>query len=95
MFGPSAALLTAILLSAGGHAPSRIETSRIDPIRQKALYQAICTACHTVARVEIQSYSHDEWAGLIRGMVSEGAAVSDEEFESIVDYLAKNFGTKE
>jgi mono/diheme cytochrome c family protein len=87
MVGANAVLLSAMLL-AGDRAPAKND-------RSKELFQQICTACHTLARVKSQEFSKEEWAGRIKGMISEGAAVSDEEFSMIVDYLAKNFGTKE
>lgn len=62
--------------------------------RAKTLFEDICTSCHTLDRVERQRLTKEEWAGTIKGMVDEGAAVTDEEFSIIVDYLAKNFGEK-
>ena len=62
--------------------------------KAKELVEDVCTTCHTMTRVKTQELSKDEWSGLIKGMISEGGAVSDEEFAVIVDYLAKNFGEK-
>jgi len=58
----------------------------------RALVLDVCTSCHDMARVKGQALSKEEWAGLIKGMLSEGAPVSDDEMELIVDYLAKHFG---
>jgi len=60
--------------------------------RARELYVDICTSCHTLERVKAQALSKDEWAGLIKGMVSEGAAVTDEEMDLIVGYLARHYG---
>jgi hypothetical protein len=60
--------------------------------RAHQLVADVCTSCHDLARVKVQALSKEEWAGLIKGMVSEGAAVSDEEMDLIVDYLARHFG---
>jgi len=62
--------------------------------RARDLVLDICTSCHDLARVKIQELSKQEWAGLIKGMVSEGSVVSDEEMDLIVDYLARHFGYK-
>jgi hypothetical protein len=62
--------------------------------RARELFLDVCTSCHDLARVKIQALSKEEWAGLIKGMVSEGAAVSDDEMDLIVDYLARHFGYK-
>ena len=60
--------------------------------RARQLFLDVCTSCHDLARVKVQALNKEEWAGLIKGMVSEGAAVSDEEVDLIVDYLARHFG---
>src|ERR1700719_3056369 len=62
--------------------------------RARELFLDVCTSCHDLARVKVQALSKEEWAGLIKGMVSEGAAVSDEEMGLIVDYLARHFVDK-
>ena len=62
--------------------------------RAHELFVDVCTSCHDLARVKVQALSKEEWAGLIKGMVSEGAPVSDEEMDLIVDYLARHFGYK-
>jgi hypothetical protein len=48
-----------------------------------------------LARLKGQAHTRDEWSNVIKGMVSEGAPVTDEEFSLILDYLAKNFGPEE
>ena len=63
-----------------------------DDSHAKQLYEEICSFCHDLDRVARQSLSKEEWRGLIRGMVDEGAPVTDEEFSMIVDYLAEHFG---
>jgi hypothetical protein len=61
-----------------------------DPAQK--LVGEICSFCHTAARIKDHAYTRDEWSSVIKGMVSEGAPVTDEEFSLILDYLAKNFG---
>ena len=63
--------------------------------RGKELVEGICTQCHELARVKAQQFTKDEWENTIRGMISEGAPVTDEEFSMIVNYLAKNYGPRE
>jgi mono/diheme cytochrome c family protein len=58
----------------------------------KQLYEEICSYCHELDRVMRQQLTKDGWRGLIRGMVDEGAPVTEEEFSMIVDYLAEHFG---
>jgi cytochrome c5 len=65
-----------------------------DKARAKELYQEICSYCHELERITRQALTREEWRGLIKGMVDEGAPVTDEEFSMIVDYLAEHFGPK-
>jgi hypothetical protein len=58
----------------------------------KKLVAEICSFCHSAARIKDHAYTRDEWSSVIKGMISEGAPVTDEEFSLILDYLAKNFG---
>jgi cytochrome c5 len=63
--------------------------------RAKQLYVEICSYCHELDRVTRQALTREEWKGLIKGMVDEGAPVTSEEFSMIVDYLAEHFGTRQ
>jgi cytochrome c5 len=62
--------------------------------RAQELYEEICSYCHELGRVARQALTREEWRGLIRGMVDEGAPVTDEEFSMIVDYLTEHFGPR-
>jgi cytochrome c5 len=63
--------------------------------RGRKLVEDVCTYCHSLAKLTGQQLSKEEWRDLIKGMIFEGAPVTDEEFSVIVDYLAKNFGKKD
>lgn len=82
--------LVIVLSSAMASTP---DSSKQDE-RARQLVLDVCTSCHELARVKAQALSKEEWAGLIKGMVSEGSPVSDEEMDLIVDYLARHFGYK-
>jgi hypothetical protein len=62
--------------------------------RTRALVMDVCTTCHEFTRVKAQALSKEEWTGVIKGMISEGSPVTDEEMGLIVDYLARHFGPK-
>ena len=61
----------------------------------RALVEDVCTYCHSLNKLRGQRLSRDEWRDLTKGMIFEGAPVTDEEFSLILDYLAKNFGEKD
>jgi len=58
----------------------------------KELVNDVCTFCHGFAQIRSQRLTRSQWESVIKGMISEGAPVTNEEFVLIVDYLAKNFG---
>jgi len=60
--------------------------------RGKELVEEICSFCHGLAKLKGQEYTRDQWENVTKGMIFEGAPVTDEEFSLILDYLAKNFG---
>ena len=63
--------------------------------RGRVLVEDICSLCHELDRIKVQEFTREEWTSEIKGMISEGAPVTDEEFELIVDYLASNYGRAE
>jgi cytochrome c5 len=63
--------------------------------RGKELVAEICSFCHGLSKLKGQGYTRDGWSNVIKGMIFEGAPVTDEEFSLILDYLTKNFGPLE
>jgi cytochrome c5 len=62
--------------------------------RGRELVEDVCTYCHNLDRLQGKELSREEWRGLTKGMISEGAPVTDEELSMILDYLAKNYGKR-
>ena len=58
----------------------------------KELVMNVCTQCHDLARVTSKKWTKQEWNDAVDKMAMRGAKASDEEFDAIVTYLAKNFG---
>jgi cytochrome c5 len=63
--------------------------------RGQELVEDVCIYCHSLDRLQGHELSREEWRDLIKGMIFEGAPVTDEEFSLILDYLAKNYGKKD
>jgi competence ComEA-like helix-hairpin-helix protein len=60
----------------------------------KALVLRVCQGCHAPQKVMTRHHNKEEWEKVIVDMVTAGATGTDEEFDTIVDYLAKNFPPK-
>lgn len=60
----------------------------------KKLVETACTQCHGPANVTNSRFSQSEWQTVVTDMVSNGAPLTDSEIETVVQYLAQNFGEK-
>ncbi len=58
----------------------------------KALVLKVCTVCHELGRITTGRKTKAEWSDTVGRMAGRGAQASDEEFETIANYLTKNFG---
>lgn len=86
------ALVTAVLATiVSGHTDSPGNPPQPKD-RGRELVEDVCTYCHNLDRLRGKQLSREEWRGLIKGMISEGAPVTDEEFSVILDYLVKHYG---
>ena len=54
-----------------------------------------CTRCHGVDVIVAQPRSPDEWAEVVSVMIGHGATLTDEEYDKILAYLAKNLARQE
>jgi hypothetical protein len=63
--------------------------------RGRELVEDVCTYCHNLDRLRGKELSREEWRSLTKGMISEGAPVTDEEYSVILDYLTKNYGKRQ
>lgn len=61
----------------------------------KDLLEKICADCHGLDIIVAQRATKDGWASIVDSMVGRGASGTKEELDTIVDYLAKNFGPEE
>ena len=75
------------LLSAAQTTPTK------DPV--KDLFEGVCSGCHTLERVKAQHRSKEEWRVSTRAMIDQGAVLTPEETNMLLDYLVKNFGPEE
>lgn len=51
-----------------------------------------CTTCHSIRNVIASRRTADDWAQEVSKMVGRGATISDDEADTIVNYLADHFG---
>ncbi len=51
----------------------------------------ICTQCHDLERVRRTRLSAEGWAEILQTMLNEGAPLTDQDFATVLRYLARNF----
>jgi DNA uptake protein ComE-like DNA-binding protein len=61
----------------------------------KAATVKVCSECHDLARSVSLHQDFAGWQATVQKMVSLGATASPEDFEAILNYLAKNFPAAE
>ena len=103
-FGPSAAAPAAGAQTAPGSpapsaaappsAPARLKPGELPPGDGKAIAENFCALCHTLTNLTEASMSLDEWRDEVQTMMNRGAAVPPGGVDTLVRYLAKNFGPK-
>jgi competence protein ComEA len=58
----------------------------------KAVFLRMCSNCHGLDQVTALKSSKKQWTNVVDDMVSRGAEGSDEDVNSVIGYLARNFG---
>lgn len=58
----------------------------------KSIVLNTCTICHDLTRVKRTRHTPEEWEDLLITMLNEGAPLADEDFPTVLLYLARNFG---
>ncbi|NBC36185.1 hypothetical protein GTZ99_06390 [Novosphingobium sp. FSY-8] len=58
----------------------------------KAKVQAACTACHAAGIVTGKRHDAHKWGEVVDQMIDKGAQVPEADYDTIVAYLAKNYG---
>src|SRR5260370_20656921 len=62
--------------------------------KAKETVQTACVGCHALTTVTNAGHSREQWATALHMMVNVGANVQQDQFATVLDYLAKNFPEK-
>ncbi|MCU1232891.1 MAG: hypothetical protein JWP63_858 [Candidatus Solibacter sp.] len=87
---PLAVCLALLTLSALAADPE--DAARLPDGDGKPLVGKVCIDCHGSGNFRRARLTADEWADSVADMVDRGAKASPAEIDTIVAYLAKNFG---
>lgn len=70
---------------------SFLSGSDLPPGNGQAIVQRACVGCHTLKVVTSKRATPQQWSALVDQMISRGAEVDDDEIETLLVYLSKNF----
>jgi competence ComEA-like helix-hairpin-helix protein len=60
----------------------------------KDLFENVCKSCHGLDVITAQRDTREGWTATVSTMRSRGAAGTDQDFQSIIEYLTKFLGTQ-
>jgi len=64
----------------------------LPPGEGQAIVQQKCAGCHALKVITGKKASRQQWSTIVDQMITRGADVSDDDIDTLLDYLAKNFG---
>ena len=97
----SAGLLGSGLLLRAQPVPAQAPPPPLDPAQVLAAFApgpgreataTACGQCHAPSLITGKRLDGEAWAQLVDQMISRGAPVEDKDYDTIVDYLARNYG---
>src|SRR5712671_4751667 len=69
------------------------DNSSLPDAPEKELVRKACTGCHGADVATNAAMDKNGWLGIVNQMVAAGAKIKKEDIPSIVNYLARNFGS--
>jgi cytochrome c5 len=81
----------AILFLTGIPALAGSNSSQLPDGPGKETVQKVCSGCHPAQIVLSHRDTKDGWALIVTDMVNKGANGTDDEFNTIIDYLSAHF----
>ena len=72
--------------------PPATSTDTLPDGAGKPVVQKQCVMCHSLSVVTSKRASHTEWEQVVNQMVSRGADLSDDEIDTVIEYLSSHYG---
>jgi mono/diheme cytochrome c family protein len=57
----------------------------------RQLVQAVCSACHTLERIQTSRFTQEKWRDVVTDMKTKGAQVEDADIAPLADYLVRTY----
>lgn len=79
----------------GTPAPAKAAVVELPDGDGKAIATENCQACHKLTNLTKAHKNLDDWKDTVQTMIDRGANVPEDQIDTLVQYLAKNFGPKD
>ena len=66
-------------------------TPELPPGKGAGIIQSNCSSCHALTVVTSKRASKPQWTQVVNLMITRGAQITDEDIQTVIDYLAANF----
>jgi len=87
------AAVMASVLAVGGRAQDAQQQADEADAKSEGTFTVVCGRCHPIDRVTAMRRTRSQWEEVISTMITaRNAQVSDEEFDTILHYLSKEYG---
>jgi cytochrome c5 len=87
----ASALGQSIPTASSGAAANAAAAAALPEGEGKAVVLSVCTKCHGPTNFSMLHMSRSAWEDEVEDMKDRGAIGTDDDFKSIIDYLARNF----
>jgi hypothetical protein len=71
--------------------PSSAPTSGSSASEGQTLMQTRCSVCHSTTRITSSHKTADQWKTTVDHMINNGAQLTAQEEQTLIDYLAQNY----
>lgn len=82
------------LLFAASFAAAALAQAPLPEGPGKSVVEKSCTQCHDLSRIQRTGFSETDWRNRVAMMRNVGAQVPQDQYETLIAYLAKNFPEK-
>ena len=80
-----------LLASCGSSGTAASNSSAGSAAAGQALMQDRCSVCHSLTRVVSAQKTADQWKITVDRMINQGAQLTSQEEQTLIDYLAQNY----
>jgi hypothetical protein len=72
-------------------APAASPKSALPDRAGKPIVERACAGCHSLKVIVTKKATRDDWTTVVNEMVTRGADLSDDEIDTVIEYLSTNF----